>query len=717
MLKKKIFKMITIMVSIMLVFALMGCDEAGGGGTEGGMDIPASRSISKYEAIPNSEIGEEQIKYSFTSDGYDFYYIYLGELKNIPLFFDTAYYHSGMVDYRHTFTETNTDTITISEIITQNSQETINVAETNTVSLTTGAKFSTEISTKAGIGVKGIASAEVATKNAFELSTSLFVSAVEKREVARTTSLINTIQHGTTQTSTTMQAREFNFTKDVKQGFYRWTYFSASDVYLFIVRDSKTGDIFYEFRENVIPDVYFWALDYSETASFRKSDLTTFDIDLELLDNLPVTRVNLDNIGGKYFGEFEDLDYSNILIDTIGSIYIPSNVVKMRIIGQYPNRVFKNTNIIVGNRDTSFTLELVNFGMTAPAETIGINSESSIELIISLEGDNSIIGGIGRPAPTGLNTNGSGRDAVIGGAEAIKSNGNLILTGSGNAHIEGGSGTAGGNGQDHNINGTADTRLSGGDAGRGSDGGVGITATRLSLTAKIGSITIKGGTGGAGGVGGIGRGTDGSGAYRASPGGIGGTGGVGGFGVFLLENFKVDLQTLGNVDIFGGEGGIGGTGGCGGRGYGQQEGRDNDTGGTGGTGGNGGTGGTALYFSNSTNNVSGNLPNSQMIMQGGRGGNGGVGGRGGDARGSNITGLQGRLGAGGSGGNGGNGGVTIRIYRVPTIAIDIRTSFGGSGGLRGANGTSYAGGWFGVSSPNVTTTDGIEGLQGTIIQW
>jgi len=69
-------------------------------------------------------------------------------------------------------------------------------------------------------------------------------------------------------------------------GFYRLTLFSISDVYLYVIKDSA-GVVYYEFREHVIPNAFFWRLDYSKEGSFRKSNATSFEFDIEMLDRLP----------------------------------------------------------------------------------------------------------------------------------------------------------------------------------------------------------------------------------------------------------------------------------------------------------------------------------------------------------------------------------------------------------------------------------------------
>ena len=257
-------------------------DTNTGGNTppiNGQADIPISRSVNRFQA--ESYSGNDKIKYSFSYNGYDFYYIYLGELSNIPLYYDDAYYHSGMVDYKYTFTETKTESTTISRTITRSSQEAVNIAEEHTETTTNGVKVSAEIKAKFPIS---IVSAEV--KAGAEYNWSQVVSGKTSNSVTQTTSLTDTITNATTQTYTTMTAREYHFTRDVQQGYYKWTYFANSDVYLYVIRDSETNEISYEFREHVKPGTYFWALDFSDTNSFGKNDTTGFKLDPAILENL-----------------------------------------------------------------------------------------------------------------------------------------------------------------------------------------------------------------------------------------------------------------------------------------------------------------------------------------------------------------------------------------------------------------------------------------------
>jgi uncharacterized repeat protein (TIGR02543 family) len=106
--------------------------------------------------------------------------------------------------------------------------------------------------------------------------------------------LTNTVKNGTEKTESTQETRTWNFTKSDKTGWYRYTLFSASDVYLYVVRDRTVpGEIYYEFREHVIPDACFWKFDYSDKASFTKDDETMFNFEASMLDKLPPVKVDI----------------------------------------------------------------------------------------------------------------------------------------------------------------------------------------------------------------------------------------------------------------------------------------------------------------------------------------------------------------------------------------------------------------------------------------
>jgi hypothetical protein len=407
-------------------------------------------------------------------------------------------------------------------------------------------------------------------------------------------------------------------------------------------------------------------------------------------------------------------DFSNRSPPT-GALTIARDIQRVVYRGQY-NRgtVFNNVNIVVADRTTPLTIEFENFGMRASEDTVAIRSASQVDITISLTGNNRIMGGAGRTALTGAGREGHG------GRAAIDINGNLILTGGGSAHIEGGSGTPGNAGNNQPINGTRTNTSEGNNGsqgGIGGEGGAGINAASLSVLAAIGNLTIIGGRGGNGGTGGTGEGIDGPGHARAGHGGNGGNGGNGAHGVFLSGSISFDLQSIQSLQITGGAGGQGGTGGQGGRGYGQASGRSNDHGGDGGTGGLGGIGGDGIRFQNTSGTATGSMPGAQATIRGGNGGNGGNGGIGGEARRSNIAGQGGTRGKGGTGGNGGNGGTALRSNNIPTVTLNPIASNGGGAGIVGAIASHYDNSTAVGSAPSSLNSNGIPGANGPQRSW
>jgi len=240
--------------------------------------------VNKYEAKSYSSNNiNDRIKYSYTYDGYDFYYIYLGELKNIPIFYRNARYYPGNTQWTYTFSTTDIKEEYVKNTVEDSRQEAIGIVNEHTYSKTSGEKVTSEIGAK--LTIKGIF--EIPTKVAKEISSSAENIWLEYISNYVTTSITKTQEHASNHTLLTMESDEWVFTPADKVGYYRWTLFSTSDVYLYVIRDSNADGIYYEFREHVIPDVYFWRMDYSETSSFRKSDATTFVLDVSILDNLP----------------------------------------------------------------------------------------------------------------------------------------------------------------------------------------------------------------------------------------------------------------------------------------------------------------------------------------------------------------------------------------------------------------------------------------------
>ena len=306
---KRITKLLTLPLLILCCGILfVACDSCGNRPTTNNVT-----AVTKYQANPYSN--NDRIKYSYSYEKYDFYYIYLGELINIPMYYQAARYHSGL-NYKYTFSTTGITETKIAETVSQSSETTTSIVEEHTMSKESGQKIGTEITLFKTplIGTSAKISGELNWK---QLTTDTSTSSFQK-----STSLTNTVEYATTKTFSTMESDEWNLTEGDREGYYRYTFFSASDVYLYVIRDSETNELYYEFKEYVIPETYFWRLDYSETPSFKKSDATSFELDTSILDNLPtptlslseaINTVNFETNGGNKISDI--VSPTNSLID------------------------------------------------------------------------------------------------------------------------------------------------------------------------------------------------------------------------------------------------------------------------------------------------------------------------------------------------------------------------------------------------------------------
>jgi len=314
--------------------------------------------IVKYFAIPNNNfINDIGIKYSFTYDNYDFFYIYLGELQNIPIYSHAARYYDGFSDWTYTISKENITENNVREAISGTKQNIIGVIDSHTISKTTGGRTSFEIN--GSFGIKDVFS--IGAKVAGETNWSNLISNTSTNSVQRSTSLTDTIEHATSFTWITMEEDQFRFSSINKAGYYRYSLFSASDVYLYVIRDTITNEIFYEFKEHVIPDgAYYWRMDYSNTPSFRKSDATNFEFDASLLNELskPEFKPKLDFSSENLAGLLELTG-----IPQEGQT-LTANIILINSGGPFNYQWMRNGTTPIGSNSDTYTVQSDDVGST-----------------------------------------------------------------------------------------------------------------------------------------------------------------------------------------------------------------------------------------------------------------------------------------------------------------------------------------------------------------
>ena len=250
--------------------------------------IRVYNTVNKNRLHATSYAGSDKIKYSYSYNEYDYYYIYLGELAAIPMFYrDNASYNHYGVNYTYTFSTTDITKTSIRNTVSNSSVQAIGIVKDYTYSTTNGWREGWEISVSGKSIIKDIFELKGGAKWYGEDYWERYISDTTSNSFQQTTSLTDTLEHATEKVYESMRSETIYLTQDDKPGYYRWTMFGASDVYLYVVRDSNTGDIYYEFKEKVIPGVYSWRFEYSETPSFSKSDDSSFEIDISILENLP----------------------------------------------------------------------------------------------------------------------------------------------------------------------------------------------------------------------------------------------------------------------------------------------------------------------------------------------------------------------------------------------------------------------------------------------
>jgi len=549
--------------SFLLIFS--ACDQAPNGSTG---DTTIISPVNRFEALPYHD--NDKIKYSFTYDDYDFYYIYLGELRNIPLFFQTARYHSG-IDWTYTFSITNITQDSIRRVITESTQTVKGIVDTYTVSTTHNVKASLEITEK--FNIKYV---DIIAKESGEYNWNNYTSSTTTSSFQKTTSLTDTIEHATSYTYSTLESDQFHLNSDNMVGYYRWTLFSTSDVYLYVIKNSKTNEIYYEFREYVIPDAYFWYLDYSETPSFRKSDVTTFELDISILENLPKPELDFISYTIEYnanggSGTMEhDVHGYGIAQNLLRNNFIPpagyyfagwarsSNALDVEFSDEEPVINLTNVKNATVILYAVWTLSVVTLDRTFKENELLITVIPANITKAIIRGENGVtynnaeIIVVNRTLPLTIelhNVNAVGRYGTDGGAASNGEVGkpviymgnytrvpNLTIISSGTQNrLDGGKGGKGGQGNNNST------------GKNGGNGGAAIIADRIIIMGDK-NIILKGGNGGSGGRGGnLGI------SLNASNGGNGGNGGAAIDANNIANNLEGILFALRSAGGTGGE--------------------------------------------------------------------------------------------------------------------------------------------------------------------
>jgi len=262
---------------------------------------PENRALSmnRFEVQPTELAGEHKIIYSYDFEGYGFYYIHLGQLRNIPVFFqDAQLFNTAEMTYQ--LETTHTEESVFRDVIVRSSDRALTVVNENTRSTTDTTNLTTEVNNKLGLSVEaGVQMKILSAKKTAQWEAEFKVKAentwqrnVTERisnTVEERTSLSDTIEHATTITMSQRQTITWPLSRinGDPNGWYRYTLFGASDVYVYVIKDPDGDIVYFELKEHAIPGLYGWGMDFCADMRFARTDFTTFDFDISLLENLP----------------------------------------------------------------------------------------------------------------------------------------------------------------------------------------------------------------------------------------------------------------------------------------------------------------------------------------------------------------------------------------------------------------------------------------------
>ena len=262
---------------------------------------PVFNDRDRFKIQPNEDTGK--IKYSYTYDTYDFYHIYLGQVTNIPIFHpDIASTHfMGTAPHSFVYTQENIETVDIRNSVSNSSSFATGVIEENSIARDDGGLtgkedshmlwISTEVGVDKGFVAKVSGGYQREWKNFAETNWNDHTSKTDIDSFEETRSFENTVEHATSWAKSTAITRGFELhPNENRPGYYRYSLFAISDVYLSIIRDSSTGMVYYEFLNCVVPNIpgtdrYAWVLEYTDRLPFGKSNNSEFILDFPI--NLP----------------------------------------------------------------------------------------------------------------------------------------------------------------------------------------------------------------------------------------------------------------------------------------------------------------------------------------------------------------------------------------------------------------------------------------------
>ncbi|MBE6546628.1 MAG: hypothetical protein E7668_04220 [Ruminococcaceae bacterium] len=207
-----------------------------------------------------------------TDGEYNYFYFKLGETKNVPVYYEDAYYHDGRTVSTYAWSES---TVT---------EDTYTEAMENSVSNSTNASVKAEVNTSASAGIKasyGALSGDFGVKVSTSLSTSLSHTHTESDKTTFTKKVSDKVQNSRT--------REVKIDKDSEVGYYRYVVYADFEVYAVLVCDIADKTVQYTYVTVPKPESFVDMFRFSTTNDFSvSSDEAKLALTEEMLAGITV---------------------------------------------------------------------------------------------------------------------------------------------------------------------------------------------------------------------------------------------------------------------------------------------------------------------------------------------------------------------------------------------------------------------------------------------
>ncbi len=207
-----------------------------------------------------------------TDGEYNYFYFKLGETKNVPVYYEDAYYHDGRTVSTYTW---STASVT---------EDTYTEAVENSVSNSTNASVKAEVNTSLSAGIKasyGKLTGDLSVKVSTSLATSVGYTHTESDKTSFTKKVSDKVQNSRT--------REVKIDKDSEVGYYRYVIYADFEVYAVLVCNIADKTVQYTYITVSKPESFVDMFRFSATNDFSaSSDTAKLQLTEEMLASVTI---------------------------------------------------------------------------------------------------------------------------------------------------------------------------------------------------------------------------------------------------------------------------------------------------------------------------------------------------------------------------------------------------------------------------------------------